>query len=434
MQRQQGLPDLLAGEKAFAAADLVGDAGLGQRLLVDLGLGVDPVQHRDLGRFGAGVDEPGDLFGHRGGLGDLVGVLVKRRHRTGVALPDQVQLAARHPAAGGGDDPVGQRHHLRGGAVVAFQAHHGGVREAPGEVQQVARGGAGERVDGLVGVADHGQVVAIAQPRRQHPLLQRRDVLVLVDDKAAVAVPEFFGDARIVFDRGGGVQQQVVEVEQRHLTACLERLVPGVQAGDLRGVQRDVAAGGGHRVRVLFGTDQRRLGPLDFAGHVADVVAGQVQAGAVGGAGDGGELAVQQLPAGVPHHPRPEVPQLAARGGVKGQGLHRPDPGAGLRGGVQRAQPAPHLPAARWVNVTASTWSRGDVTGPDELGDAVGDGPGLAGPGPGQHAHRAARRQHGLTLLVVQAGDQRVLAHRHGVHLGSRDRQHTGAGIIGGAV
>ncbi len=133
-----------------------------------------------------------------------------------VALADQVQLAASHPTAGGGDHLVGQRHHLRGGPVVAFQPHHGGVGEAPREVQQIARGGAGERVDGLVGVTDHRQVVALTEPRVEHPLLQRGDVLVFVDDEAAVAVAELLGHRRVVLDRGGRVQQQVVEIEQGH--------------------------------------------------------------------------------------------------------------------------------------------------------------------------------------------------------------------------
>ena len=139
---------------------------------------------------------------------------------SGVTLADQVQLAAGHPAAGGGDDAVGQRHHLRGGPVVALQAHHRGVGESPREVQQVARCGAGERVDGLVGVADDGDVVAIPQPCVQHPLLQRGDVLVFVDDEAAVAVAELLGDRGVVLDRGGGVQQQIVEIQQRRPVAA----------------------------------------------------------------------------------------------------------------------------------------------------------------------------------------------------------------------
>ena len=63
-------------------------------------------------------------------------------------------------------------------------------------------------------------------------------------------------------------------------------------------------------------------------------------------------------------------------------------------------------PAARGVNVTASTWPGGDVTGRHQVRDAAGDGAGLAGPGTGQHAHRTARRQHRLALLVVKVADE----------------------------
>ena len=182
----------------------------------------------------------------------------ERRRRTGVALADQVQLAARHPAARGGDDAVGQRHHLRGGPVVTLEPHHRGVGEPARKVQQVARCGAGERVDGLVGVADDREVVALPQPGVEHTLLQRCDVLVFVDDETAVAVAELLRDRGVVLDRGGGVQQQVVEVQQRHpVAAGLERLVPGVDRGDLACVERDVTPGLRDRGGVVLRTDQR---------------------------------------------------------------------------------------------------------------------------------------------------------------------------------
>ena len=77
------------------------------------------------------------------------------------------------------------------------------------------RAGAGEGVDRLVGVADDGEVVALAEPGVEHALLQRRDVLVLVDDEAAVAVAELLAPRRACSSSAaGGVQQQVVEVEQ----------------------------------------------------------------------------------------------------------------------------------------------------------------------------------------------------------------------------
>ena len=78
----------------------------------------------------------------------------------------------------------------------------------------MAWGGAGEGVDRLIRVADDGEVVAPAEPRVEDALLQGGDVLVLVDDEAAVALPELLGDVAVLLERRGGVQEQVVEVEQ----------------------------------------------------------------------------------------------------------------------------------------------------------------------------------------------------------------------------
>ena len=121
--------------------------------------------------------------------------------------------------------------------------------------------------------------------------------------------------------------------------AGLERFVAGVDARHLGRVERDVAAGLGDGGGVVLRADQRRLGPFDLAGQVAHVVGAGVQPGPAGGLGDDGELAVQQLPAGVADHPRPEVLQLAAGRGVERHRLHR----AGAGSVVQRAQPATHF-------------------------------------------------------------------------------------------
>ena len=65
-----------------------------------------------------------------------------------------------------------------------------------GEAGQVARRRAGEGVDRLVGVADHAQVVATAEPGVEQQLLQRVDVLVFVDDEVAVLLADLRGDLR----------------------------------------------------------------------------------------------------------------------------------------------------------------------------------------------------------------------------------------------
>jgi len=57
------------------------------------------------------------------------------------------------------------------------------------------------------------------------------------------------------------------------------------------------------------------------------------------------------------------------------------------------------------------------------VGDAVGDGSGLARTGPGQHTQRAAGGEHGFALFIVET-NQMVSGYRHDDHLGSRDRRH----------
>ena len=98
-------------------------------------------------------------------------------------------LSAAHQAVGQLDD-------LRRRAVVALAAGRPSPSGTGGGSRAGARRCAGEGVDRLVRIADDAQVVAIAQPGIEQPLLQRGDVLVLVDDEMAVARPHLLGDVR----------------------------------------------------------------------------------------------------------------------------------------------------------------------------------------------------------------------------------------------
>ena len=311
-----------------------------------------------------------------------------------------MKLAARNPAAGRRDDPVGQRHHLRRGPIVPLQPHDRGVGQSTGELEQEARCGAGERVDGLVRVTDHRQVVSLPQPRGEHTLLQWCDVLVFIDNEAAVPVAEFLRYARVVFDRGRGVQEQVIEVEQHDaVTAGLQRLISGVDVGHLAGVQRRFPRDVRDGVGISLRGDQRCLRPLDFARKITDVVGGHLQAHPRRGLRHHRELAVEQFPGGLADDTRPEVLKLTAGRGVKRHRLHR----TGADTVVELAQPAAHLTRRPLGERHGEHLPGRDVTGGDEVRDAAGDGAGLAGAGAGQHAQRTAGRQHGLPLLVVEA-------------------------------
>ena len=122
------------------------------------------------------------------------------------ALKRRYTYRARRAIPGEGDHLVGRGDHLGRRPVVALQPDHRGVGEAAGEVEQRPGGRPGEGVDRLVRVADHGQVVALTEPGDEHPLLQRGDVLELVDHETPVAIPELLGDLRVVLEGRGGVQ------------------------------------------------------------------------------------------------------------------------------------------------------------------------------------------------------------------------------------
>jgi len=94
-------------------------------------------------------------------------------------------------------------------------------------------------------------------------VLQRRDVLELVDHEAAVALAELVGDLGGALQRAGGVDQQVVEVEL--LGAVLELLVGLVDLSHLLDGGGGVALGRRGGARVGVGRDEARLSPLDLA-------------------------------------------------------------------------------------------------------------------------------------------------------------------------
>ena len=90
-QRDHRLPHLGALEEPLRALHHVGHLGLGERLLVGLGLRVRPEQDREFARWDAGGDELPAPGGDRGRLGRLVREDPQVGLGAGRALPDQLQ-------------------------------------------------------------------------------------------------------------------------------------------------------------------------------------------------------------------------------------------------------------------------------------------------------------------------------------------------------
>lgn len=217
---------------------------------------------------------------------------------------------------------------------------------AGAEVEEVVGGGSGEGVDGLAGVPDHAQVVPLAEPQLQQALLERADVLVLVDHEVLVLGADLLGDVVPVLEDGNGQQQDVLEVD--HTALPLEVLVGRVELGDLGGVAGDLAARLGGGQGVVGGHGLGDLGPLDLRGGVPQLTPVETDAARGSRVGDELDLAVDESGQGATDRFRPEVLKLTQGRGVEGAGLDAL--------GAEQAQPASRIsPAARLVKVTAST-------------------------------------------------------------------------------
>ncbi len=87
----------------------------------------------------------------------------------------------------------------------------GNQRRKPAEVRRV---GAGEPVDRLVGIADHAQVAAVAEPGPQQAELRGAGVLELVDEEVAEAPPLRGGELGVALEHVGAAGDEVVEVDE----------------------------------------------------------------------------------------------------------------------------------------------------------------------------------------------------------------------------
>ena len=159
---------------------------------------------------------------------------------------------------------VGGRRYLRTAAISSWQSHQRGLRVALREASEVAAVGTGEGVDGLGWIAHHANIVVVAQPALQQPLLQGRDVLVLIHGHMAQARAQVGGHARLTLQQGHHEEQDVFEI---HSTGCvLARLVDREQlrhalSGEI-GRHHPPRLHGG--LRVSARSQAMHFGPLDL--------------------------------------------------------------------------------------------------------------------------------------------------------------------------
>ena len=180
----------------------------------------DPVQDRDLleGQVRL-IAKPSHGVDDRGGLGRLV----ESCWAPGGGPSSRVAVNARGSPPRCCGERVRQAEHLRRRAVVLGERHDLRARVPRGEPRQVGRRGAGERVDRLVVVADHADVVAVAYPRVEERRLQRVHVLVLVDRERVEPRAEHLGGVGVLLEQVDREREHVLEVDPAHRRASCAR-------------------------------------------------------------------------------------------------------------------------------------------------------------------------------------------------------------------
>ena len=156
-------------------------------------------------------------------------------------------------------EPVREREHRRRRAVVRLQPD-----DAASPGQQVGGRRAREAVDRLVVVADHAQVVPVAEPELEQRLLEVVHVLVFVDGEGLEPRLEPLARRGVLLEQADGELEHVLEVEQASFR--LPVLVLAVDA--FHQVGRDRRGMVAERAPVLGGADPAVLGALDLGRQV----------------------------------------------------------------------------------------------------------------------------------------------------------------------
>jgi hypothetical protein len=234
------------------------------------------------------------------------------------------------------------------------------------------------------------QVAAIAEPQLQQPVLQRRDVLVLVDREVPVLLVHGSGDAGLGLEHSRACEQHVLEVELA--AVVLELLVGGLQ---LEQLLRADAGDGPTLLRVLLDGEHRHLAPFDLGGDVAQGRGARTQAHGIGRLTQHPHLVVDDRGRGVAGEGRPEEVQLRERCTVERAGRDAPD--------AERAESSAQLSCRLRGEGHGHDARRRVRPRVDAMRDAVRDHPGLPGAGAGEHGDGSAQHGRRLPLPFVES-------------------------------
>ena len=111
-----------------------------------------------------------------------------------------------------GNDGEGSGENLPGGAIIFFQPDGVKFREILRQLIKAGRVRAPEAVDGLIRISDHKKLCPIPVPCLHQAVLQRVDVLKLVDQKTGKTGTVLIGHRFLLFQQAKRLQEQIVIV------------------------------------------------------------------------------------------------------------------------------------------------------------------------------------------------------------------------------
>ena len=389
-QVREEVLDLAPLVEPHAADEAEPDLAVLEDVLKDAALGIRPVEDGDVG----GLEplllaQAGDLLGDEPGLLVLVlGAVADRELAVPRLGPERLGLAL----AVVGDQRVRDAEDRLRRAVVLLHEEHGRVGVVALEVEEVLDRRAAPGVHALVGVADDAEVPVTRREEVHEAVLRAARVLVLVHHEVAEPRLPRGEHVGVVAEQADGRTDEVVEVERTG--AALAVLVGEVDLRDGLLVDGDCRVGEllGGGEGVLSAADRRGDGPrgeplrvhvelLEDAGdeplRVAVVVDRE-------GRGQAEALVF--------------APQDARAGRVEGEDPHPlRDPAAD-----ELLDALDHLARRLVRERDREDGARRDPLLPDQVGDPVGQGPGLPRPRAGHDEHRTVRVEDGLALDGVE--------------------------------
>jgi hypothetical protein len=251
----------------------------------------------------------------------------------------------------------------------------------------------GERVDRLVVIAYHAELVAVAEPALEQTDLERVHVLELVDGERREARADLFDGLGVLVEQTQREREHVLEVEPAH--RALARLVPVVDAvHEVRRDRRLVAVELGHVPRRR---DHPVLRPLDLAGELAPRQELVRRRERVRERGDERSLVVQDIGQRFAGVRGPQPRKLRERGRVERACL---DP---LE--AESCEARPKLARSLVRERHGQDPRRLERAAAHLARDPVRDRGGLARPRAGKNDDRSADRETRLALCVVQTGN-----------------------------